>query len=83
MIILEETRQSKRSRTLLVASMLMFIGAVLSATFLRYGIYVSLALVVLGGFSMLISSKLREESSPRKMTDDEEEVEAGAQRLPA
>ena len=59
---------------------ILFIGAVASALWLQtLGIYVSLALIVFGGFCMLISAMIREKVKPMdkikaQELDDEEEA---------
>lgn len=57
-----ETASSGRARAFVVASMLLFVGAAISTTFISYGLYLALALVLLGGFMMLISSRIRDEA---------------------
>jgi Sec-independent protein secretion pathway component TatC len=77
----EKAKASKRSRLLLVFSMLLFIGAALSSALIVNGMLVSFTLVVLGGFSMIISSRIREDNSKRKeQTGEPEDYKV---RLPA
>ncbi|MFI5420593.1 MAG: hypothetical protein ACHQ1H_06460 [Nitrososphaerales archaeon] len=49
-----------------LASLGLFVGAVLSAEIPSYGIYLSLALVILGGFMMLISGIHREQARKKE-----------------
>ncbi len=48
------------ARTFMLVSVLSFIAAVSSVMIPNYGLYISLALVVFGGFTMLISGTIRE-----------------------
>ncbi len=49
-----------------LASLGLFVGAVLSAEIPSFGIYLSLALVVLGGFMMLISGIHKEQARKKE-----------------
>ena len=59
-----------------LAALGLFVGAVLSAEIPSYGIYLSLALVVLGGFMMLISGIHKEQTLKKEIVTEALQLES-------
>ena len=61
----------------------LFVAAVLSAEIPSYGIYISLALIVLGGFVMLVSGIHKEQASRKGILIEAGQSEQDPEDIPA
>ncbi|MHB8567423.1 MAG: hypothetical protein ACYC7D_09255 [Nitrososphaerales archaeon] len=62
---MNRTKEAERARTYTFISFLLFVFAALSSLIPDWGLYLALALVLFGGFSMIIGKMIKDRSASR------------------